>query len=295
MHDSDVAAALALGAALFIAVGDVCQQRSAHEVTDEPVGHVALMLRLLRDQRWWVGSVLATAGFGLQAAALGFGSVLLVQALLVTSMLFALPLSARFSGRPITRSQLVWALALTIAIAVVVTVGDPAAGQSRASTQTWAWVAAILGTALALCLLAARILAERPAAAVLLGLVSGSLWGVFAVLTKGIVDGLDRGMGAMLTMPETYGWAAVGVVATTLQQSAFRAGTMAASLPAVAVSEPLVGSVLGVTVLGEEFRPGRSGWVGLVLAVAVMVVATAVLARSQASAESASPDAVHAK
>ena len=30
MHNSDIAAVLALGAALFIAVGDVYQQRSAH-------------------------------------------------------------------------------------------------------------------------------------------------------------------------------------------------------------------------------------------------------------------------
>lgn len=290
MENSDIAAVLALGAALFIAVGDVFQQRSAQDVTDEPVGHVGLMLRLLRDGQWWLGSLLATAGFGLQAAALGFGSVLLVQALMVTSMLFALPLSARFGGRRISRGQLSWALALTIAIAVVVTVGDPAAGQSRGDLETWAWVIAILGTALALCLVAARVLTGKPAAAVLLGLVSGSLWGVFAVLTKGIVDGLDRGLWPTLTMPETYAWAVVGLAATALQQSAFRAGTMAASLPAVAVSEPLVGSTLGVLVLGETFRPGESGWVGLGLAVVVMVVATAVLARGQAAAESSTAD-----
>ena len=93
MHPSDLAAICALGAALFIAFGDVFQQRSAHEVTDEPVGHAGLFLRLLRDRQWWLGSLLAIAGFALQAAALRFGSVLLVEALLVTSILFALPLS----------------------------------------------------------------------------------------------------------------------------------------------------------------------------------------------------------
>jgi len=36
------------------------------------------------------GSVVAAVGFALQAAALGLGSVLLVQALMVTSLLFAL-------------------------------------------------------------------------------------------------------------------------------------------------------------------------------------------------------------
>ena len=275
----------ALGAALFIAFGDVIQQRSAHEVTDEPVGHVDLFLRLLRDRQWWLGSLLGAAGFGLQAAALGFGSVLLVQALLVTSMLFALPLSARFAGRRITGTQWAWALALTVAIAVVVTEGNPVQGQSRGGLQTWAWVVLVLGSALALCLVGARASSGTPLAAVMLGLVSGSLWGVFAVLTKGIVGELDSGTWAIFRIPEIYAWAVVAVAATALQQSAFRAGSMAAALPAGAVSEPLVGSILGVVVLGETFHPGRSGWITLVLAVVVMVIATAALARGQAIAE----------
>ena len=95
MAKADIAALLALAAAFFIAVGDVIHQRSAHDVTDEPVGHLTLFLSLLRDRQWWLGSGVAAAGFALQAAALGLGSVLLVQAVLVTSLLFALPISAR--------------------------------------------------------------------------------------------------------------------------------------------------------------------------------------------------------
>ena len=50
MDGTDIAALLALGAALFIAIGDVMHQRSAHDVTDQPVGHAELFLRLLRDR-----------------------------------------------------------------------------------------------------------------------------------------------------------------------------------------------------------------------------------------------------
>ena len=64
--------------------------------------------------------------------------------------------------------------------------------------------------------------------------------------------------------------------------------SMAASLPAVTVSEPLVGSILGVFVLGEMLRPGESGWFGLAIAVAAMVVATVELARGGAAAADAS-------
>lgn len=282
MHSSDIAAVLALGAALFIAVGDVFQQRSAHEVTDEPVGQVGLLLRLLKDRRWWLGSLLATAGFGLQAAALGLGSVILVQAMMATSVLFALPLSARYGGRRITGRQWAWAGVLGTALATVLIVGEPTAGQSRAGWHTWAPVLAILAVVLSACLAGARLWAGRPVAAVLLGVVSGSLWGLFAVLTKGLVDQLDHGLGAVLRTPELYGWVLVALAATMVQQSAFRAGSMAESLPAVADSEPLVGSALGIVVLGETLNPGRTGWVVLVIAVVAMVAAIASLARSEA-------------
>jgi drug/metabolite transporter (DMT)-like permease len=283
MAKADIAALLALGAAFFIAVGDVIHQRTAHDVTDENVGHLELFTRLLRDRQWWLGSVIAAVGFGLQAAALGLGSVLLVQALLVTSLLFALPLNARATGRPVTGTQWLWAAVLAAAVAVIVTVGNPTPGHSRAALEVWTGVVAVLGPVLVLCVFGARVLAGRPAAAVLLGVVSGSLWGLFAVLTKGVVDRLGHGLWAVLTAPELYVWAAVAVAATAWQQSSFRAGSLAASLPTMTVTEPLVASILGVFVLGETLRPGDRGWELLVVAIAAMVMATVALARSEAA------------
>jgi drug/metabolite transporter (DMT)-like permease len=288
MDKADVAALLALGAAFFIAIGDVIHQRTAHEVTDEPVSHVQLFLRLLRDGQWWLGSVVAGVGFALQAAALGFGSVLLVQALLVTSLLFALPISARLSHRRVSRWEWTWAALLAAAVAVIVTVGNPTAGHSRASLETWTAVIAVLGPALVLCVVGARIW-SGPVSAVLLAVVSGALWGVFAVLTKGVVDRIDDGVWALLRTPELYVWVLVAIAGTSWQQSSFRAGALTATLPTMTVTEPVVGSVLGVVVLGETLRPGDAGWLTLIVAVAVMVVATVALARGEAAGASAEP------
>jgi len=282
MAHADIAALFALGAAFFIAIGDVIHQRSAHEVTDEPVSHVDLFMRLLRDRQWWIGSIVSGAGFALQAAALGFGSVLLVQALLVTSLLFALPINARMTHRRVSRWEWTWAALLAAAVAVIVTVGNPTAGHSRASLETWTAVIAVLGPAMVLCVLGARIWSGT-VSAVLLALVSGALWGVFAVLTKGVVDRLDDGLWALLRTPELYVWVLVAIAGTAWQQSSFRAGALTASLPTMTVTEPVVGSVLGIVVLGETLRPGDAGWLTLIVAVAVMVFATAALARGEAA------------
>ena len=266
-------------------IGDVLEQRSAQQVTEQPVGTLALFGRLLRDRRWWAGSLVAGAGFGLQAAALGFGSVVLVQALSVTSLLFALLISAKASHRKITRQQGIWSVLLTAAVAVVVTVGNPQEGTPRGSPQAWAIVAAVMGSALILCLIGARLFSSS-VKALLLGLMSGSLWGLFSVLTKGVVDQLGRGIPALLRTPEVYVWLVLGIAATAWEQSAFRAGPLTASLPAVTVSEPIVGSVLGVAVLGETLNTNTVGWVAVSVSVAVMAAATVALAHSQATATS---------
>jgi drug/metabolite transporter (DMT)-like permease len=286
MAKADIAALLALGAAFFIAIGDVIHQRSAHEVTDEPVSHLELFSRLLRNGRWWIGSLVAAVGFALQAAALGLGSVLLVQALLVTSLLFALPINARLCRRRVTRWEWLWAALLAASVAVIVTVGNPSAGHAHASWKTWTAVVVVLGPALILCIIGAGIV-KGPASAVLLGFVSGALWGVFAVLTKGVVDRLDDGLWAVIRTPELYVWAAVAIAGTAYQQASFRAGSLTASLPTMTVAEPVVGSVLGVLVLGEALRPGDAGWLTLVVAVAAMVTATAALARGEAAGAAA--------
>ena len=95
MHRSDIATLFALGAALFVAIGDVLQQRSAHDVTDEPVGHVALFLKLLKDKQWWLGSLVA----GFFVKSLGAPAVIGVFSLGVVALALAV-----LAGSPRLRS-----------------------------------------------------------------------------------------------------------------------------------------------------------------------------------------------
>ena len=186
MAKADIAALLAVAAALMIGIGDVLEQRSAQQVTDKPVGTVALFRRLLRDRRWWAGSLVAGAGFGLQAAALGLGSVVLVQALSVTSLLFALVISAKVEppqnhplardlGRATRRRRR--------------GSGDgrqPAGRDTPRVISDVDVVAVIMGPALILCVIGARYL---------LGFGQRAVAGADVWLAVGPVLGVDQGRG----------------------------------------------------------------------------------------------------
>ncbi len=283
MGQPDIAALLALASALCVAIGDVLQQRATHRITDTSAGQLELFRKLLGNRRWRWGALMLVVSIVLQAAALDQGSVLLVQALLVLSLLFALPISARLANRAVTAREWAWAVVLTAAVTVIVTVGNPQAGHSTASLRTWAAVAAVLAPLLVGCVVAARIRGGA-LAAVLLAFVSGSLWGVFAVLAKGMVHRLADGGWAVVRTPELYAWVLVALAGFAWEQSAFRAGALTASMPTLEVSQPVVAAVLGVLVLGETLGTGRAGMLALAVAVLAMAVATVELARGDASA-----------
>lgn len=283
MSKVDVAALIALCAALASAVGDVIRQRSAQEITDKQVGHLELFRMSLKDTRWWLGGLAAIINYSLQAGALAWGSVVLVTALQVTALLFALPIYARLTKRRVTRWEWVWAVVLAGALAVVIIVGDPASGHQRASVETWAIVAAVMVPLLVACVVAARIWSGSPFAAALLAVVAGSALALFAVLTKGIVEVGEDGPLAVLTAPEFIPWLLLALTGMIFQQSAFRAGALTASMPTMTVAKPVVAGLLGIFVLGETLGASGPKAFVLVAAIAVVIVATVALARGEAA------------
>jgi drug/metabolite transporter (DMT)-like permease len=286
-----LAVLFAIGAAVCIAIGTVVRQRTAAVVPDDSIGALGPITTLVHSPIWWLGTIVGMVGYALQAAALGLGSLLLVQPLLVLSLLFALPLGARFSGRTISAREWLWAAALTTSVAVLIIVGDPRPGQPRAETHHWVMITLIGLPFVALCLFGAHR-RTGSARALLLGIAGGSLFGVAAVLTKGVVHLVTLGPSAVLTSFEFYALVAVAAVATSVQQSAFQAGDLQASLPATTIMEPVIASLLGFVVLGEYLDADRKVAAVLALAVVAMIAATVALARNAAGSEASVPQKV---
>jgi hypothetical protein len=278
-----LAAVLALVAAMLFAVSTVAQQQSAATVPDDTARGLGLIRVLVRRRLWWLGQVGDGGGYLAQAAALGVGSLLLVQPLLVSTLLFALPLAARWTGRTPTRSDWTWAVLLTAALVGFVLSGDPTEGVDRAPARDWLPSAVVIAGLLAVSLaVAAR--SHGVVRAVLLAVATALCYGVAAALTKGVMGQFDEGPVAVLTSWETYLLAVTSLVGTLLQQSAFQAGALTASLPTMIVGEPLVAVLLGAVVLQEELRADGVEWVLIGVLVILMITATVMLARSSARA-----------
>ncbi|MEU8901196.1 DMT family transporter [Nocardia sp. NPDC048505] len=275
----------ALIAALLFAVAAVAQQRVAAAV---PEG-ASLIAALARSPRWWAGLVGDAGGYVMQVAALALGPVLLVQPILVSALVFALPLAARLNGRRISAGTWATALALVAALGVFLIVGDPSDGKANAPLGDWLWPCALL---LGLIALAGALgLRGNPTRrALMLGTAGGSLYGLAAALTACVTAQSSEGLAHLLLNWQTWALVVAGLVGFYLQQRAFHAGALAASMPAVTITEPLVAAFLGLTVLHERLRTGGAGLAVLVLAVIVMCVTTIQLSRDQAADSAADPE-----
>ena len=95
----------------------------------------------------------------------------------------------------------------------------------------------------------------------------------------------EDGVMRVLHSPVTYTLIATAVVATLLQQSAFHAGSLKASVPAMLVLEPLVAVFLGQVILGEHLTVSTPSAVALAIATGAMAVATVALGRDEGAFE----------
>jgi drug/metabolite transporter (DMT)-like permease len=276
---------LALLAAVFLAIGIVVRQRATMDVPPEHGVSTVMVLTLLRRRLWWAGTAAAVAGYVFQALALANGSLLLVQPILVSALLFALPLSARLAHRRVTRGEWAWAVLLTVALAVFVVLAKTRPGDYEASVPTSALVALICAAAVMACVIVAiRTIGWRRA--VLLAVAVGVLFGVVAVLTKLVMHLLTHdGLGTVLTTPVLYLLALLGIVATLLQQSAFHAGSLQTSVPTMLVLEPVIAVLLGAIMLGEQITVGGVKAVAITIALAAMAAATIALGRDEGAYE----------
>jgi drug/metabolite transporter (DMT)-like permease len=276
---------LAVLAAACSALGIVIRQRATLEVPYEQGVSTTMLRTLLRKRLWWAGAAAAIGGYTFQALALTKGSLLLVQPLLVSSLLIALPISARFAKERVTRSEWAWAVLLTVGLAIFVLVAHPRATHHRPSITAWTLVGAILVPLVVVCVVAgARTSGRRRA--VLLAVAVAVLFGVAAVLLKISMHRLaNGGLSEMLAVPAPYVLVVLALTATLLQQSAFHAGALQMSVPTMLVLEPVVAVALGIVVLGEQLALTGVALAALPVAVVAMVASTIALGRDEGAYE----------
>ena len=271
---------LALGAALLFAFGTVLQEKEAAAASDREALKAGFLLRLARRPTWLAGIGADAGGYVCQAAALGVGRLVVVQPLLASTVVFALPIGARIAGQRPTRRELAAAAVVTASLGAFLVLANPSGGREDATALGWASVAAVAVPVCGGLVLASR--GRRPALrASLLGIATGILWGISAGLTKAVVERLDEGVLSLFADWHLYALIVVGWASLTLAQASLQAGALAPAVATQATLDPIASVLIGTLAFDETIHETAAGLAGSAAALAVMLGGLAVLAAAQ--------------
>lgn len=269
---------LALLAALLFALGTVLQQKAGLDAPASAEGSSGgLLLRMARRPLWLLGIAADALGFVAQFIALTIGRLAVVQPLLVSSVVFALPLGALLTRQRVRRRDVGAALVVTAALAGFLLLANPSGGRDDAPLGAWLVAGAACGGVAALLVLLARS-APPARRAALLGTATGVLFGLSAALTKAVGDRLGNGLLELLLDWHVYLLIVVGYASLTLSQLSLQTGVLA---PAVATSmafDPVASVVLGTTLLQESLHQSAAGAAAALTLLAAAGAALTVLA-----------------
>lgn len=266
-----LSALFAVLTAVANAAGTVLQRVAARSVPQNDAFSIRLVRHLLRNPAWFAGVAVIVFAAGFQAAALAWGSLTLVQPILVAELPLALLLAHVFTRTPMPPGGWTACLLTSCGLALALGAAAPEEGHRAVGEGRWIVVLAVTAAAVVLCAGWALRRPQGKARAVLFGLGSAIAYGLTAALMKSAMEHLQEGgVRALVTAWQTYGCVAAGAAALFLLTNALGAGPLFVSQPALTLGEAAASLVLGAVLYGDQVRSGWWLWpqaVGVVLTV----------------------------
>jgi drug/metabolite transporter (DMT)-like permease len=275
-----VAIVLAAGAAFLSATAVVLQRVALESAQVGSSFSPRLMTHALRTRGWLIGFGLMLCMFVLQATALRFGQLSVVQPVGTCELIFLVLILVTVFHRHVGWRELLGVAAIVTGLGGFFAAASPAVGTGQPGGRAWLAVSVAVATC-AFGLVTASRAGPRWWRAAALGAASAVLFADNAALTKTLTALLRAGgWGHVFENWDPYALALTGACGLFLMQSALHAGPIAASRTTSVIVNPLASIVIGITAFGERLRPGP-GFAALdLLALAVMCAGVVLLIRS---------------
>ncbi len=273
-----IATLVALAGAVTFGASDVIEQRATHKVAKRPPLDLRLFADLAVNRLWLIGITVDIAASGMQAIALHFGPLALVQPILVLDLLFAVVIAGVLTRRRPDRVMGAGVLCCAGGLVLFLAVARPqSAPVSVAPTILLPLGVGIAGT-IVLCLVAWRVSPRRflPLAT---AFACGAIFGVTAFLLKEITQTIGHGFNPPSLQWPLYAFVVAEPLGFLLNQDAFQESSLIAPVLAIrTVTDPLVAIGIGLVWLNERIASSPAAIVGEVAGLIIMSAGVVALA-----------------
>jgi drug/metabolite transporter (DMT)-like permease len=265
----------AVAAAVCYGVGSVLQSISARRSAAAEGLDPRLLVRLLGDLPYLAGLSLDLLGFLASVVALHRLPLFFVQAAITSSVGVTVLLSVVVLGTKMHRVEIVALVVMGVGLLLLAVAARPERAHLLPRPAQWAVlggvaVVAILGVA------ASRI--PGPSGAVCLAIVAGLGFTGVGIAARALL--VPHHLVRLVGEPLAWAIAGYGVLATLLFATALQRGSLTTTVAITFVVETVVPAVVGLTLLGDQARPG----LGPVAAVGFVLTVTGAVTLARYSA-----------
>jgi drug/metabolite transporter (DMT)-like permease len=247
-----VAVLVALAGAITFGASDVIEQRATHRVAERPPLDVKLFADLVANRLWVIGITVDIAGSVMQAFALHFGPLALVQPILVLDLLFAVVITYVMARRRPDRLTIAGVLCCTGGLVLFLAVARPQSPPVSVGPTILLPLGLASAGVIALCLVAWRV-SPRKFLPLTTAFACGLIFGVTAFLLKELTQTIGLGFNPPSQQWPLYAFIIAEPLGFLLNQNAFQESSLIAPVLAIrTVTDPLVAIGIGLVWLDEQ-------------------------------------------
>ncbi len=261
----------ALLSSAFYGGAAVLQHYASEQTPPELSLRPKLLIELFKYPSWLFGNLFDILGFVFQFLALRFGALSLVEPILVSSLVFAIPVASLIRKKVPSLNDFVAAILTCSGLAIFLTVARP--HQSKTVPHLPAWVLLTVIIAVVVSVLVLVSYKKQPRIkALILAAASGFALGYLAASTELVGHETKHGILHTLTTVGPYALVVSGIVVLLLIQSAYQLGEIRFTLPILTVLQPLVAMSIGIAMFHDRINVKGMGHMAPIVEIAGLII-----------------------
>jgi len=246
------AIAVAGAAAACFAVSTSLQHHVASGVPARAGDLGGLLFHLARRPRWLLGALSSAMAFALHAVALHLGALVIVQPIVVSGIVFAVPIRDALDKRRSAARDLRWVSITAVGIALFIVVANPGDGADVARSTSAAWLVGAGAVVIAVTVTATRRIRTARRQGLVLSIATGVAFGIAAGLLKMTVLAYTHDPTSLLRYWPAWSLLAIGTAGFVLNQRSYQLAPLSMTMPFLNVVDVLVAIFFGWYVFDEK-------------------------------------------
>ncbi len=243
----------ALLSSAFYGGAAVLQHYASEQTSPELSLSPKLIIELFKYPSWLFGNLFDILGFVFQFLALRFGALSLVEPILVSSLVFAIPVASLIRKKIPSLRDFIAALLTCLGLGIFLAIAHPRQSNNVPHVPQWLILTAIIASIVGILVLVS--LKKQPRIkALILSTASGFALGYLAASTE--LFGHETKNGILRTFTDIGPYALVisGVIVLLLIQSSYQLGEIRFTLPILTVLQPMIAMIIGVSMFHDQIN-----------------------------------------